>query len=427
MAWNLEIHSLSEGQSKSTLVIAIDPTGGPGGQPMSRTMLVDGGAASDAEKIHTYVAKRLGELGVPLDHILVSSYDKQRVCGVTALLIADNLWHICAEIARPAAQWAALGRNRPERIARGVAAAASVMRGSYCIPGGNDDRGAIAQVQAAMIDTGVPHTATDEQAVALGLSAAKNDPHTINPALINPYYPIRLNAVAKAAGLVAAEMLAARNHSDDEVFEVVLRAIFHGLQSAVPVGSRFPTGGTYAKTHVLDIGNTFQTPIDYQRALSGRFAFSENVRIVIPGVNRLTTSLAHAPLGTEILWNSGPHATLGAENAPSVYLTSLLKYTWPAPEMNPPMAGDHPASDDGIGLLVRLNRFQQTLGGPLPAPMENFLPASTIEAGLPHALQLRAAYKSESETPIFPNDHTDQTTFQEILKATDVRCFQLTS
>jgi beta-lactamase superfamily II metal-dependent hydrolase len=120
MAWELQIHTIDVGQGESSLIVARDTAAG--GQ--HRTMLIDGGEAGFAETVHNYVAAQLGPLGIPLDHILVSHYDGDHSGGVTALLQADNLWRVCDLIAGPVAVSANLGRNRPEQVAYGAAAAA---------------------------------------------------------------------------------------------------------------------------------------------------------------------------------------------------------------------------------------------------------------------------------------------------------------
>lgn len=93
--WQLEIHTIDVGQGESSLVIAYNDDPKYKGR-RTRTMLIDGGLAGCAQIIHQYIFQQLITLAakfkvpVPLDHILVTHYDKDHSGGITALLVADN-------------------------------------------------------------------------------------------------------------------------------------------------------------------------------------------------------------------------------------------------------------------------------------------------------------------------------------------------
>ena len=117
MALQLTIHTADVAQRESALVVAADVAAG-----RHRTILIDGGLLGYAESVHNFIDPILRGYGYPLDHILVSHYDKDHSGGVIGLLNADNMRVVSEAISNAvanAAQWAAAG-TRPQQIACGA-------------------------------------------------------------------------------------------------------------------------------------------------------------------------------------------------------------------------------------------------------------------------------------------------------------------
>ena len=71
MALQLTIHTIDVEQGESALVVAADVAAG-----RHRTILIDGGQLGYAETVRNFIDSILRGYGYPLDHILVSHYDK---------------------------------------------------------------------------------------------------------------------------------------------------------------------------------------------------------------------------------------------------------------------------------------------------------------------------------------------------------------
>jgi hypothetical protein len=343
-------------------------------------MLIDGGLAGYAATVHNYVDARLTALGIPLDHILVSHYDVDHSGGIKALLIADNLYHVCDAIAGPVAITAVHGANRQERIACGAAAAVCVVLGGYAIPGGADHSVQVAIIRAALFINALGFPALDAAAAQRGIDEAEQGVALpLNPLLVQTAY--RRRTIARRAGLAAADAIALGHN----VRNAVRDAIFDAMSGGVAAGAQFQTGGRYAATHVIDIGNTAHIMADYAAAVQGQFSMDANYAVAAPGINRQRTSLTVGNLGDEVLWNTGPAAVVAAGNAPAVFVVSCLKFVWNAPLLAVPINSGQADNDDSIGLIVRFNQFFYYAGGDLPRQGEELIAASIMGTGLPNA------------------------------------------
>src|SRR5262245_39973375 len=92
MPWTLRIRVVDVGQGDCTIVLAEDTTGA-----QTRTMLIDGGLDRHARTAHEAMGKEIP--GLPLDHMLVTSYSREHYEGLMSLLHADNLYHLADMIA----------------------------------------------------------------------------------------------------------------------------------------------------------------------------------------------------------------------------------------------------------------------------------------------------------------------------------------
>ena len=86
MALQLTIHTADVAQRESALVVAADVAAG-----RQRTILIDGGLLGCAESVHNFIDPILRSYGYPLDHSLVSHYDKDHSGAVMGVLHADNM------------------------------------------------------------------------------------------------------------------------------------------------------------------------------------------------------------------------------------------------------------------------------------------------------------------------------------------------
>jgi beta-lactamase superfamily II metal-dependent hydrolase len=365
MAWNLEIHTIDIGQGDSSLIVASDPVAG-----ITRSMLIDGGHAVYGETIHDYLTGPAGaNLPNGVDVILVSHYDVDHSGGVISLLLADNMWWIADDLAADALA-SAVGANRPQRVAATTAAVAAAAWGGT--PGeitaqANAARGAVAGA------------ATDAQAANAGIVAAVAGLHYTNP-LILPSVGQRARRAARAAGIAAANGIA--NGDAGPVLQADIQsALLGSLQSGLPVGARFDTGGIYSNVTVVDIGNTAHMPMMYQMALNGTVLLGGNFGVNAQ-VNR--ARVAAPALGAEVLWNAGPGAAAPAANAPAAVVVARRAQVWQGigqPVVN--VASGQPDNDDSIGLIVRFNTFAFWTAGDLPSQGEDPMAAAVMAMPLP--------------------------------------------
>ena len=106
MALQLTIHTIDVRQRESALVVAADVAAG-----RHRTILIDGGLLGYVETVRNFIDPILGNYGYPLDHILVSHYDKDHSGGVIGLLNADNM-RVVSEAISNGGKCGAMGRSR---------------------------------------------------------------------------------------------------------------------------------------------------------------------------------------------------------------------------------------------------------------------------------------------------------------------------
>ena len=179
-------------------------------------MLIDGGHVSTAETVHEYL---LAELGEPLNHLVVSSYDADHVGGIQALLIADNLWYVCDAIAEVVASQDPTG-PRAEQIGGFSAGACAAVLGAY---GKTAPAIALAKSAATAARTAVGGSAlADSAAETIGINAAESEDYT-------SFTPLSLGQptrrkVARAAGSAAANAVAAASASETSVSSLSRRA-----------------------------------------------------------------------------------------------------------------------------------------------------------------------------------------------------------
>lgn len=322
MAWNLEIHIIDVGQGESSLIIAYDQT-----SRQHRTMLIDGGISGCAKTVHEYVAAQLkrvagaGNVPLPLDTILVSHYDDDHSGGILALLRADNLWGLCDLIAGAVAgQLITVDKtNRPLCVAVGTAAAAGVIQGAYAIPNGADASAPLASATESLKSKGV--TGDDQNAATDGANAsiqacngyveAKTLPKA-NPAI--PVSEKKCREIEMAAGVAAANEISKSGGIDPVA---VQKAVFRQLAGVAEVASEFYTNGMYARTSVIDIGNTGEVPGNWDRTVNGVLLISSH-SFSVPGISRnrirMDPKNPQQFLGAEVFWNAnlGKSATATA-------------------------------------------------------------------------------------------------------------------
>lgn len=362
MPYTLDIHTIDVGQGESSLIIADNRAG------RRRVMLIDGGLAAQAQTVHNRI-RALAPAGP--DHIVVTHYDDDHSGGITALLIADNLYKLCDMIAGAVATTAATGSNRAERVALGALAACATMLGAYDDPQGEKHSDELATARLDLMQNppalGAISATAAEQGVAVAESTLKNS--VMNPSF---FKTMTRRNLSKEAGLAA-----------DGGRVAIRTAIFNKLQGRVQKGSGFQTGGIYANTHMIDTGAT-NIPDGYEDAIAGSFTLSGDTKIKVPGISRERTSTPD--LGDEILWNSGPdNIKMNAPaGSPAVFVVARNQYIWKAAESKVPIPGGLDGNGFSIGMIVRFNKFFFYTGGDLPAAGENLVATAVMGTGLPN-------------------------------------------
>ncbi len=334
-------------------------------------MLIDGAEPVMGWWVYNYIAG-LG-LGVPVNHMVLTHYNIDHSGGLRSILLADNLYDLANTLATVAAPYAAAA-NRPRQIAGTAAAIGNAALGSY---DGNAGRVAAA-VNNARAAVGAGYT--DNQAATEGNRFAEQrggppGPPPV-PSLIPAQSPRR--RAAKAGAIEAANQIAA-GVGGAGLVAPIRTAIMTTLQLGMAAAARFNTGGDYAATHVIDLGDGLPTmTAGWANAVAGRVSnYGNGMRA--PHCNRARTSPPALALGAEVLWNSGPLAMPAPAGAPTAYVVSRLSRVWQG-QNNPPFQfgpalGDN---DSSIGLLIRFNNFFYFTGGDLPFQEEDPLIAAVM-------------------------------------------------
>lgn len=243
MALQLTIHTIDVRQRESALVVAADVAAG-----RHRTILIDGGLLGYVETVRNFIDPILGNYGYPLDHILVSHYDKDHSGGVIGLLNADNMRVVSEAISNAvanAAQWAAAG-TRPQQIACGAVAASATILGACGLN--------VNQI-LTMCQVVFPQAVekTDDEAAEIGFNYAVE--HTSKLQSFSTLFPTLQvgetgRRIAKISSVAAAIAIASGNNPATAAFG----AIFLLIARTLPNQLRFDTGGRYCNVHLIDIG-----------------------------------------------------------------------------------------------------------------------------------------------------------------------------
>ena len=278
MAMQLTIHTIDVRHGESALVVAADVTAG-----RHRTILIDGGLLGYAETVHNFIDPILRGYGYPLDHVLVSHYDKDHSGGVTGLLNADNMRVVSQAISNAvanAAQWAAAG-TRPQQIACGAVAASATIFGACGLN--------VNQIRT-MCQVVFPRAAgkTDDEAAEIGFDYALEHTNKLQsfPTLQVGGTGERKN-IAKISSVAAAIAIASGNNPATAAFG----AIFLLIAKTLPNQLRFDTGGRCFNVHLIDIGQPIwpsQSAEIYADSAIGQYITKAN-RMRAPGVNRTRT------------------------------------------------------------------------------------------------------------------------------------------
>lgn len=319
MALQLTIHMIDVGQRESALVVAADAAAG-----RHRTILIDGGLLGYAETVHNFIDPILKGYGYPLDHILVSHYDKDHSGGVIGLLNANNMRVVSEAIANAvanAAQWAAAG-TRSQQIACGAVAASATILGACGLN--------VNQI-LTMCQVVFPRAVgkTDDEAGEIGFNYALE--HTSRPRSF-PALQVGENGrrIAKISSVAAAIAIASGNNPATAAFG----AIFLLIAKTLPNQLRFDTGGRYCNVHLIDIGQPIwpsQSAEIYADAAIGQHITKAN-RMTAPGVNRTRTMPA---AGDEIFWNSGAGPTPAPHHSPAIFCLAINSWVWQGIGNNP--------------------------------------------------------------------------------------------
>jgi hypothetical protein len=323
MALQLTIHTADVAQRESALVVAADVAAG-----RHRTILIDGGLLGCAESVHNSIDPILRSYGYPLDHILVSHYDKDHSGGIVGVLHADNMRVISEAISNEvanAAQWAATG-TRPQQIACGAVAASATIIGA-CSPK--------ADQILTMCQVVFPQAAgkTDEEAAEIGFNYALEHTDKLQsfPTLF-PTFQVGETGrcIAKISSVAAAIAIASGNNPATAAFG----AIFLLIARTLPNQLRLGTGGQYCNVHLIDIGQPIwpsQSAETYADSAIGQPITKAN-RMIAPGVNRIRTMPAP---GAEIFRNSGAGPTPARPHSPAIFCLAINFWVWQGIGNNP--------------------------------------------------------------------------------------------
>ena len=319
MALQPTIHTIDVRQGESALVVAADVAAG-----RHRTILIDGGLLGYAETVHDFIDPILRGYGYPLDHILVSHYDKDHSGGVIGLLNADNMRVVSEAISNAvanAAQWAAAG-TRPQQIACGAVAASATIFGACGLN--------VNQI-LAMCQVVFPRAVgkTDDEAAEIGFNYGLE--HT-NKLQSFPILQIGENGrrIAKISSVAAAIAIASGNNPATTAFG----AIFLLIAKKLPNQLRFDTGGRYCNVHLIDIGQPnwpSQSAEIYADAAIGQY-MTKAKRTRAPGANRTRTITVP---GDEIFWNSGAGPAPAPPHSPEKFCLAINSWVWQGIGNNP--------------------------------------------------------------------------------------------
>jgi beta-lactamase superfamily II metal-dependent hydrolase len=366
--WELYITQIDVGQGESTLIVARDLATG-----RQRSMLVDAGLYGYGQIVHSYVSENIFNRG-SLDHIVVSHYDKDHFGGIASLLTADNAYAIAQTIA--AATAAAVteirqaGGNELFQASAGAAAAAAAAVGAYDVP--DDPRrqndfsefAVLAGREGAnKLDRGINDLSKAAEAgYKVGLAFAGKEEGR-NPSILPVRGPLRKKVC------LAASLAAVRGRMIDDLVELARKKIQTTFYDNItPMGGRFDTDGLYAKTDIIDPGQSRIRPrADYVAAFSGKVSISLNgTEAPLPLRKRSTP-----PLESELLWGKNEDdEPLAPPRAPRVLLVAA----------NGKIAGStksiafaEEGNDTSLGLIVKFNDFYFYTGGDLPSEGESLI------------------------------------------------------
>lgn len=269
MALQLTIHTIDVEQEESALVVATDVAAG-----RHRTILIDGGLLGYAETVHNFIDPILRGYGYPLDHILVSHYDKDHSGGIIGLLNADNMRVVSEAISNAvanAAQWAAAG-TRPQQIACGAVAASATILGACGLN--------VNQI-LTMCQVVFPQAVgkTDDEAAEIGFNYALE--HT-NKLQSFPTLQVGETGrrIAKISSVAAAIAIASGNNPATAAFGAIFLLIARTLPNqTLPNQLRFDTRGRYCNVHLIDIGQPIwpsQSADIYADAAIGQYITKAN-------------------------------------------------------------------------------------------------------------------------------------------------------
>jgi beta-lactamase superfamily II metal-dependent hydrolase len=371
MAWVLDVHMLDVGQGESTFLVARNPA-----TNATRSMLIDGGDTGYAQIVHNYMVAT----GIALDHILLTHYDKDHSRGVLALLRADNFHAVCAAIAATVAAQPT-STDRAANVAGFACAATAAVFGAY-----GPSQAEAGKAVATARKQAKGQRLNDGDAASWGITAAENDRpdrRRVQPAF---QYPVRTrNDMAERVAIAAADAA----NAGGAVATAARDAAHNVLLLGVPDGSRFATGGRYARTHIIDVGAAPKIPQGYSDVIGGQYTHHANVAVQAPrapdndpgaaGVNRPRTTPA---LGSEVLFHSGRAAGPPPASAPAAVVVAINQTTWPNGTRFPPSG--QADNDVSIGLVVQFNNFAYWTAGDLPWQGEDPVAAAVIKGPLPN-------------------------------------------
>lgn len=269
MALQLTIHTIDVEKEESALVVATDVAAG-----RHRTILIDGGVLGYAETVHNFIDPILKGYGYPLDHILVSHYDKDHSGGIIGLLNADNMRVVSEAISNAvakAARWAAAG-TRPQQIACGAVAASATILGACGL-----DVDQILTMCQVVFPRAIGKT--DDEAAEIGFNYAQK--HT-NKRQSFPTLQVGETGrrIAKISSVAATIAIASGNNPATAAFGAIFLLIARTLPNqTLPNQLRFDTGGRYCNVHLIDIGQPIwpsQSADIYADAAIGQYITKAN-------------------------------------------------------------------------------------------------------------------------------------------------------
>ncbi|MFI7134088.1 hypothetical protein ACIBQ1_51035 [Nonomuraea sp. NPDC050153] len=400
MAWNLFIDIMDVGYGDSSLIIARDDEGN------SRSMLIDGGSATSALRVHDYVKGKLDRLEIPrLDKIVVSSYNDEHYQGVAGLLVADNVSSFATTLAEVAVREGAAGIDTGRQVAGATAGAYAVCMGGYDKPFGNAvgarawtqnlAQQARGQIKAGMTDEAALHQTWQY------LDANKPAPVNGNPLLVLD--PALVKEIAWAAGLAVGDAFIREGHGGSAPTLIAQQAVKPGVRKTLlevtlhpvtPANLRFDTGDAYTTTQVIDMGPVMNSTTAYANktrelttAVGGDLPFPEGEQIsdrpllVPPGVAR--AHVENPAVGAEIFWNARPSDQV-LDGVPAVFVAYAGGQVMDAEAATrrsfvPNLTG---AERQSIGLVVRFNDYFHYTAADLPAAVSERVADAIVTKGM---------------------------------------------